>query len=89
MNLLIGAISGNYSVDDISGWVETSQFDNTERVLLLYNNINIELVDYLNKNKVLIFNPNFDFWSNEKTLFETNTGNNTLENSYNLIHNIF
>lgn len=88
MNLLIGAISGNYSVDDISGWVETSQFDNTERVLLLYNNINIELVDYLNKNKVLIFNPNFDFWSNEKTLFETNTGNNTLENSYNLIHNL-
>ena len=88
MNLLIGAISGNYSVDDISGWVETSQFDNTERVLLLYNNINIELVDYLNKNKVLIFNPNFDFWSNKKTLFETNTGNNTLENSYNLIHNL-
>jgi len=88
MNLLIGAISGNYSVDDISDWVETSQFDNTERVLLLYNNINIELVDYLNKNKVLIFNPNFDFWSNEKTLFETNTGNNTLENSYNLIHNL-
>lgn len=88
MNLLIGAISGNYSVDDISGWVETSQFDNTERVLLLYNNINIELVNYLNKNKVLIFNPNFDFWSNEKTLFETNTGNNTLENSYNLIHNL-
>ena len=88
MNLLIGAISGNYSVDDISDWVETSQFDNTERVLLLYNNINIELVNYLNKNKVLIFNPNFDFWSNEKTLFETNTGNNTLENSYNLIHNL-
>jgi hypothetical protein len=88
MNLLIGAISGNYSVDDISGWVETSQFDNTERVLLLYNNINIELVNYLNKNKVIIFNPNFDFWSNEKTLFETNTGNNTLENSYNLIHNL-
>jgi hypothetical protein len=88
MNLLIGAISGNYSVDDISGWVETSQFDNTERVLLLYNNINIELVNYLNKNKVIIFNPNFDFWSNEKTLFETNTGSNTLENSYNLIHNL-
>jgi hypothetical protein len=87
-NLLIGAISGNYSVDDISGWIETSQFDNTERVLLLYNNINDELVDYLNKNKVIIFNPNFDFWSNEKASFETNTGNNTLESSYNLIHNL-
>ena len=87
-NLLIGAISGNYSVNDISGWVETSQFDDTERVLLLYNNINSELVDYLNKNKIIIFAPNFDFWSNEKTLFETNTGNNTLESSYNLIHNL-
>jgi len=65
-NLLIGAISGNYSVDDISGWIETSQFDNTERVLLLYNNINDELVDYLNKNKVIKFNPIFDFWRNEK-----------------------
>lgn len=88
MNLLIGAISANYSVNDISDWVETSNFENTERVLLLYNNINNELIAYLNKNKVTIFTPHFDFWSNEKTLFETNTGNNTLENSYNLIHNL-
>jgi hypothetical protein len=88
MNLLIGAISDNYSIDDISDWVETTNFKNVDRVLLLYNPNNTILSEYLKKNNVIILSPNFNFWGEDINFFETNTGNNTLENSYNLIHNI-
>ena len=47
--LIIGAISGNYTVNDIKNWVETSNFNNTERVLLLYNE-NLELEKFLKEN---------------------------------------
>ena len=88
-NLLIGAISGNYSVEDIQRWVETSDFENVERVLLLYNSKeNPELQQYLKQNNVGIVFPTFDFFGQEKEVFETNTGKVTLDNSYELIHNI-
>jgi len=34
-NLLIGAISGNYSPKDLENWVDTSNWENCDRVLLL------------------------------------------------------
>jgi hypothetical protein len=86
MNLLIGAISGNYSVSDIQKWIETSNFENTERVLLLYNR-NDELEQYLKSNNVICFIPEFNFWGSTMSNFETNTGNLNLQNSYDLIHN--
>ena len=57
-NLLIGAISGNYSVKDIQRWIETSDFENVERVLLIYNSKeNPELQQYLKQNNVGIVFP--------------------------------
>ncbi len=88
MNLLIGAISANYSTDDISGWVETSNFEDVERVLLLYNSTDDKLVDYLKENNIHIIKPNFNFWGEVVDKFETNTAHNNLQISYNLIHNI-
>ena len=87
-NLLIGAISGNYNIEDVKYWTETSNFKNVKRVLLLYNNTNQILVNYLKQNNIDIIVPNFDFWGNEIEIFETNTGNCNIETSYNLIHNI-
>lgn len=88
-NLLIGAISGNYNIEDVKYWIETSNnISNTQRTLLLYNNTNPILVDYLKQNNIEIIAPNFDFYGNEIEVFETNTGNCNIETSYNLIHNI-
>jgi len=88
-NLLIGAISGNYSIKDIQRWVETSDFENVERVLLLYNSKeNPQLQKYLKQNNIGVVFPTFDFFGQEKEVFETNTGKVTLDNSYELIHNI-
>lgn len=88
-NLLIGAISGNYSIKDIQRWVETSDFENVERVLLLYNSKeNPQLQEYLKQNNVGVVFPTFDFFGQKKEVFETNTGKVTLDNSYELIHNI-
>lgn len=88
-NLLIGAISGNYSVKDIQRWVETSDFENVERVLLLYNSKeNPQLQEYLRQNSIGVVFPTFDFFGQDKDIFEVNTGKVTLDNSYELIHNI-
>ena len=86
-NLLIGAISGNYTVADVRGWVETSNFENVERMLLIYNATDT-LVEYLKENNVSIMNPTFDCWGRELLEFTTNTGTMTVESSYNLIHNV-
>jgi hypothetical protein len=89
MNLLIGAISGNYQISDISTWVETSKFNDVKRTLLIYNlEDNPSLVKYLQDNNIECVLPNFDYWGQQIDKFETNTGKVTLENSYNLIHNI-
>lgn len=87
-NLLIGAISGNYTPLDLQGWVETSCWDDCERVLLLYNPSNNGIEDYLKENKISVIIPNFDFWGNEHPTFNFNTGICDLSVSYDLIHNI-
>jgi len=92
MNLLIGAISGNYTSQDISTWVETStEWDDCTRILLLYNLNNDgsnDLLKYLKDNNINVITPKFDFWGNEKEFFNYNTGICNLEISYDLIHNI-
>lgn len=88
-NLLIGAISGNYQAKDLENWVKTSNWKNCERVLLYYNPVkenNILL--YLKENNINVIIPNFDFWGNEKTSYNYDTGKCDLSTSYELIHNI-
>lgn len=87
-NLLIGAVSGNYTPDDLTNWVETSLWENCERVLLLYNPTSNILKEYLEKNNITVITPTFDFWGNEKSQFNYNTGVCDFNNSYDLIHNI-
>lgn len=87
-NLLIGAISGNYDIKDVDRWIETSNGFNCERILLLYNNTNQELSDYLLSKNIDVIVPEFDMYGQHTTKFETNTANNDLESSYNLVHNI-
>jgi len=87
-NLLIGAISGNYSPSDLINWVETSNWNNCERVLLLYNPSNNGLEEYLKNNNINIIYPNFDFWGNKKSTFNHDTGECNFDSSYELIHNI-
>jgi hypothetical protein len=87
-NLLIGAISSNYTPTDIRTWVVSSKNTNSHRVLLLYNSLNDELIQYLRSHDVDVVIPEFDFWGNEKLTFNTNTGVCNLDVSYDLIHNI-
>lgn len=89
-NLLIGAISANYSPSDIERWVTTSKWDNCERVLLVYNVSSQDnpLLSYLKQNDVTILQPNFDFWGNPVSEFQHHTGLCNVETSYNLIHNL-
>jgi hypothetical protein len=87
-NLLIGAISSNYSINDIKVWVESSNFEGVERALLVYNGFDKDVIDYLKQQNVSIIPPHHDFWGNSKTYFESNTGVVDLSNSYSLIHNI-
>lgn len=87
-NLLIGAISGNYGITDVDRWVESSNRFNCERILLLYNNTNSELSEYLLSKNIDVVVPEFDMYGQYTTKFETNTANNDLESSYNLVHNV-
>lgn len=87
-NLLIGAISSNYSVEDIRHWAQTSKFEDTDRVLYLYNSdSNSPLVPYLVENGIDVYLPQTNFFGEYQEKFLTDTGRVTLESSYNLIHN--
>ena len=87
-NLLIGAISGNYQISDVSKWVETSDSFDCSRVLLLYNNVNESLTDYLLSKNIDVIVPNSDMYGDYIKEFETNTGKMDIKSSYNLVHNI-
>ena len=56
-NLLIGAISSNYTPTDIRTWVVSSKNTNSHRVLLLYNSLNDELIQYLRSHDVDVVIP--------------------------------
>lgn len=87
-NLLIGAISGNYSSKDLENWVNTSDWENCERVLLYYNPSENGVIEYLKEKNIGVIIPNFDFWGNEKSDYNYDTGKCDLSTSYDLIHNI-
>lgn len=88
MNLLIGAISGNYTPNDLHNWVNTSNWSNCDRVLLLYNPSNNGIEEYLQANGITVIVPDFDFWGQPHTTFNFNTGICDFNVSYDLIHNI-
>lgn len=89
-NLLIGAISANYTIEDVRGWVESSSWETCVRVLFLYNTVgqSSDLINYLQTHNITILHPTFDFWGNDKQIFAVNTGICNMEVSYELIHNI-
>lgn len=89
-NLLIGAISDNYSIKDIKNWVQTSKFEDTDRVLYLYNSkdSNSPLINYITENEVHVYLPQVNFFGDSQDEFLTDTGKVTSESSYNLIHNV-
>jgi hypothetical protein len=87
-NLLIGAISGNYQAKDLENWVKTSNWEDCERVLLYYNPSNNDILPYLKENNIGVIQPDFDFWGQEKSEYNFDTGKCDLSTSYDLIHNI-
>jgi hypothetical protein len=87
-NLLIGAISGNYTSKDVERWISSSDDFNIRRVLFLYNDDNSELKSYLLSKNIELIIPTHDAYNQEIKRFETNTGNMNLQSSYDLVHNI-
>lgn len=89
-NYLIGAISSNYSVDDIKNWVlSATKLDGVQVVILCYNfNGSESILKFLNDNNVMLLKPGNDYLGRDKDIFESNTGNVNLNNSFELIHNI-
>lgn len=87
-NLLIGSISGNYSVKEVEGWVNSSGFENCDRVLLYYNASSNDLESYLKSKGITVVKPDFDFWGNKKDLYNYDTGKCDFTTSYDLIHNM-
>lgn len=92
-NLLIGAISGNYDVADISTWIKTSMSTDSgtspcDRVLLLYNPRGTLIQSYCEESGVKVVIPNTDFFGQDRSTFTCDTGVCDLTTSYDLIHNI-
>ena len=80
-NLLIGAISGNYSIKNLKNWVKTSQFTGVDRVLFYYNPEGTEITEYCYDNKIELITPGFDLYGGGVQNFITNSGHLTIENS--------
>lgn len=87
-NLLIGAISGNYSIKDVERWILSSEQFDIHRVLILYNDTNPDLKSYLLQKNIDVLIPTHNAYNQEVKTFETNTGEMTIHSSYELIHNI-
>lgn len=87
-NLLIGAISGNYTIKDIQTWVDTSEYGFSRTLIVFNAKDNTELIPYLESKNIKYILPTFDFWGNEKDFFEHHTGRMNLQNSFDLIHNM-
>lgn len=89
-NLLIGAVSTNYNVDDVKGWVTTSEWNDCERLLLVYESKNHpdNISSYLKEHNIGIIKPEFNFWGTQNTQFESNTALCNLNTSYELVHNL-
>lgn len=92
MNILMGAVSGNYSINDINRWILSAKkvlSEDDKIVLLLYNSTkDSDLFKFLIQNNIEVLQPDFDFYGVIVDRFETNTGTTTQHNSANLVHNI-
>jgi len=86
--ILIGAISGNYTTDNLTNWVETSNYPDIERILFYYNPTNNEIFDFCKQNNISIITPDFDLYGQDTPEFLANSGLLTVENSPLLIHHI-
>lgn len=91
-NLLIGAISSNYTVQDIKNWVVSARkaLTSTDQIYILAYNFKEDhpVIQYLKDNDVQIVMPSFGMWGQPIDNFETNTGLLTESTGYRLIHNI-
>lgn len=91
-NLIIGAISNNYTIDKINNWVKSSVFPNVKRVVFFYNyqpEVYNSIIGYLKENNVEIITPTNGLWGEEvNNNFIANSGLLTKENSVHLIHHI-
>jgi hypothetical protein len=87
-NLLIGAISGNYTVESIKPWIKSSTFEDVKRVLFYYNPTNTEILEYCKEQGVEVVVPNFDLFNQETSTFLANSGLLTPVNSPLLIHHV-
>ena len=86
---LVGSISGNYTPENLKTWIDTSdKFDNVERVLFLYNDINPELKEFCIGKGITVIIPDFDFYGNNLTHFISNSGDLTSDNAHRLVHHI-
>ena len=87
-SVLIGAISGDYTVDMMKPWEVSSRFDGVDRVIFIYKNKNQEVIKYLLDNNVTIIEPDFDFYGNKLENVESNSGVITESTARNLVHNL-
>jgi hypothetical protein len=96
-NLIVGAISGNYTVEEVAPWVKSINSWRSKKnsvcevVLLLYNfesENGKQLSEFLSKEKVGVFTPTSDMYNNPVNLYETHTGRITKDNAHILVHNI-
>lgn len=89
-NLLVGAVSTNYNISDVQLWIDTSRWEDCERVLFVYpaEGHTDTISEYLIKNSVQVIQPDFNFWGNSIDSFLSDTGKSNLQTSYDLIHNI-
>jgi hypothetical protein len=87
-NILIGAISGNYSVKNLENWVRTSDFQDVKRILFYYNPKGDEINTYCSNNNIELITPNFDMYGADVINFITNSGHLTIANSPLLVHHI-
>jgi hypothetical protein len=87
-NLLIGAISGNYTPANLKNWVTSSNFEGVKRVLFYYNPSNLEIYKYCEDNNIEVVTPDFNLYGQNIKEFIANSGLLTVENSSLLIHHV-
>jgi len=89
MNYLLGAISGNYTIENIKNWVNTSNFENVQRVLFYYIPSQTSEIDsFCKENNIWLFFPNFNLYGKEQKEYIANSGLLNVSNAYCLIHHV-
>lgn len=87
-NIIIGAVSGNYTSKNLKNWTATSSFPDVERVLFYYNPAGTDIHNYCEENNIQLIVPTFDLYGREVETFITDSGHLTVENSPLLVHHV-